>query len=313
MEAVNDTEVIEAEVIDNEKVEPSSELHIISYNPGSEVVGNFAALKLYAEEQADKYLESTKEIVDEESYKLAKKNRTQINRLSKQLNSERLAVKRKYLEPIEAFDAMVKEIDSPLKFASEQIKEGLAAYDKKFAHERYQLFEAEYKENAELLADQVPFKMIWQDSYGNRSVTEDKARESIVNEFRRIRGDIDTIDAMNYSDEERIELKGFYFGNLDMNKALTAFNEQRQAKEHAKRMEEELSYPEQAKQAVLEASDTRLNQQHEQTTTTQTKAPEKALERFTWHIIFEGTLEDAKAVAQELKLAGYTGKIVKEQ
>lgn len=104
----------------------------------------------------------------------AKKDRTEVSRLLKQIDAVRKQIKAQYEAPLKAFEADIKEIAEPLKASGEEIDRQIKAIEEQERNERKAQLEAAFSDIASLLGG-VSFDMVFDPKWLNASVTLKKA------------------------------------------------------------------------------------------------------------------------------------------
>lgn len=137
-------------------------------------------------------------------YKDAKARRADLNKVSRELNDARKAVKKAAEEPIKAFEEQVKELDAIIKAPADMIDAAIKEHEAREQHERYLRLEEAYNDLAPALAMVVPFEKVAQgEKWLNRSVSEKKAEEQMCAKARDLASQYDTLkaSALNYREE----------------------------------------------------------------------------------------------------------------
>ena len=179
---------------------------------------------------------------DEEELKGAKRDRTYLNGIAKEIDARRKAVKREYLKPLEAFEARANAVARLAKDASAAIKEQLDAAEEARRKRAYAALEAHYGEVAELLVPVVPYARIHDDRWLNKTFGEQRARAALEERVAKIADDWDALKEMggmpHYADAERA-----FFETLDLGSALGAARAAQAADERIAAMKAEMAQP----------------------------------------------------------------------
>lgn len=218
-------------------IEPCDHLEITKATPGSVVESNISAVKAYVDSELAKYAEF--EVTDEDGYKAAKAQRTEVRKLKGAVDAERKRVKQAYEAPLKDFEAQVKTITGPIDELESAMKGRISEYEESWRQKRVDALEAYYAELAPALADGlVPFARILDPAWLNRSAKAGSAEQGITEAVQRIATDDHTIDGLDLSDEERTSLKADYFSSLDLSDALARAKGRREQRERVEGLEE---------------------------------------------------------------------------
>ncbi len=98
-----------------------------------------------------------------------------LRRISRELNDGRKAVKRKYNEPLAAFEAKVKEIDALIQQPLAVVDEAVKIAERRERDERRARLEQAYEDFAPALAPVVPFERVLEPQWLNKSFGQRKA------------------------------------------------------------------------------------------------------------------------------------------
>lgn len=212
----------------------SNELIIkFSTNPGS-VDENIAQIS----EQVDEWLKTFDGMTDisEENVNILKTDLAQLRAGKKTIEDERLRIKRKYLEPLEAFEAKVKPITQNIDGA---IAKGKAKLDeiqsKQDAVKRGEI--GEYWQTIMPTRMKVTLSSVWDDRYLNKGFTTAKWQEDLKAKADKINGDIDMImDGMKENYDKWNFIAASYSVCLDLRQAMAEWDEHIQAEERIAEM-----------------------------------------------------------------------------
>jgi len=238
------TDEVQAEVL-----EP--ELHIEKAEPGSAIVSNIEAVKVYVESQLEQIW--AYDIHDDETYKQAKRERTYVRSLKSTIDNERKRIKNLYMAPLSEFEDKVKEVTSPIDKLDAAIKQKVSAYEAEWAAVRKAELKEFFEDLAPFLAlpqegqdrELVPFDCIFDQKWLNRSTREIQAQEEIANKVSTIADGEKAVRNMNLSHE--VEALAAYFETLDIGAAVLRSQEIDQQEQRALALEQaRQSYTEQA-------------------------------------------------------------------
>lgn len=204
------------------------ELKLKPYQTPTEIEFNFEEIKNWLSEKVSKY--ETLVYTDEQMQE-AKKDKADLNKLSKALNDERIRLEKKYLEPFNIFKAQINDlramIDKPVKAIDVQVKE----YEEHLKSEKEEKIR-EIFGNVDF-PHYVLFEQIFDAKWLNKSVS----LKSVVEAMENRKKDIDDTELMlKHLPEIGYEALEIYKRTLDLQKAV---NEAKTMQEIAKKKAEE--------------------------------------------------------------------------
>ncbi len=223
----------EATEVKPEIVEEGGEL-VVTCRP-SDIEANFDALEDRVRRMVADYEGAAYDMSDDENVRAAKRDRTYLNGIVKQIDERRKAVKREYLKPLDAFESRCKEISGIAKGASDAIKAQLDEAERLRRERAYAALEAHYGEVADLLAPVVPYSRVHEDRWLNKTVGEVKAKQLLEEKVGLLAEDWDTLKGQRGSMGHYEVAERELFRTLDLGTALKAA---RQADEEDARLEE---------------------------------------------------------------------------
>lgn len=205
---------MQAEVIDDERLE-------VTYVPVP-IRANFETLEARVRAMVADYEGATYDLTSEDAIKQAKRDRTYLNGIVREIDERRKAVKREYTKPLSAFEGECKRIIGIAKDASDGIKAQLDAAEDARRKRAYNGLAAYYAQIADLLAPVVPYERIHEDAWLLKSFGEVKAKNALEEKVGKLATDWDTLKGMkptmtHYETAER-EL----FRTLDLGAAISA-------------------------------------------------------------------------------------------
>lgn len=176
-------------------------------------------------------------VYTDDQIKSAKADRSDLNRLKKALNDERIRREKEYMQPFNAFKARINEIigiiDKPVALIDKQIKE----YEEQQRKEKQEKI-AEYysfKNKNEWLV----FKQIFDEKWLNASVSMKSIQAEIDEKLAVIENDLTTLSNLPEFAFEAIET---YKTTLDLNKSIAEgqrLSEMQKRKAEQERIKEE--------------------------------------------------------------------------
>jgi hypothetical protein len=151
---------------------------ITKMSPGTPIVADFDEVDKRIAEVVEMYSGA---IVtpDKESYSQAKKDRAYLNSLVKSVEQRRIEVKKAYLAPYEAFEALVKDKLSTVRDASADTDRQIKAIEETWRADKRDELEEHYEAYAGMLAEIVPFERVFDVDWLKQSVQAARAKERI--------------------------------------------------------------------------------------------------------------------------------------
>ena len=283
--------------VEAEVVEDGREL-VVTCTP-AEIEANFDALEERVRRMVADYDGATYDMSEDENVKAAKRDRTFLNGIVKQIDERRKAVKREYLRPLDAFEARCKEISGIAKGASDAIKVQLDEAERLRRERAYAALEAHYAEVADLLAPVVPYSRVHEDRWLNKTVGEVRAKQLLEEKVGLLAEDWDTLKGQRGSMGHYEVAERELFRTLDLGAALKAA---RQADEEEARLAEMKAAMEpEPQQATAPMQGERES----------IIAPKPGEPRTPWVVVIpEATRSDMEGLAKLLKMSDVSGRIV---
>lgn len=298
----------EATEVKPEIVEEGGEL-VVTCRP-SDIEANFDALEDRVRRMVADYEGAAYDMSDDGNVRAAKRDRTYLNGIVKQIDERRKAVKREYLRPLDAFEARCKEISGIAKGASDAIKAQLDEAERLRRERAYAALEAHYGEVADLLAPVVPYSRVHEDRWLNKTVGEVKAKQLLEEKVGLLAEDWDTLKGQRGSMGHYEVAERELFRTLDLGAALKAA---RQADEEDARLEEMKAAmePERAPEPEPAAPAPEPAPQPVQAVQEPVIAPRPGEPRTPWVVIVpEATRSDMEGLAKLLQMSEVSGRIV---
>ena len=198
---------------------------------------NFDAL----EEQLDKKLDEYRGAVFTEDTKtIAKAEIASLRRLKKDIEDGRKTVKKKWMEPYDAFDKRMKilstKVDEPINVINEQVQafeEKRRQEKREEIHRMYEDCVSEYEESREFIVLDKLYDPKWE----NASVSMKSIKKDMAEKMSAIQTAVSSIKAMR-SDKE-LDALALYKRTLNLNDAIQMIMTYEQNKADALRREEE--------------------------------------------------------------------------
>lgn len=144
-------------------------------------IENLEALKAELQPKLDFYKNL---VINEDGIKAAKEDKAKLNKLKKAIDEQRIAVKKKCLEPYETLEKECKEVEKPILEAVKAIDEQIKAFDEKERNEKLlKLKTAFYKMTHH---EWVSFESVLPEKWANKTEKPEKIIEKINNAVNTI-------------------------------------------------------------------------------------------------------------------------------
>lgn len=144
-------------------------------------IENLEALKAELQPKLDFYKSL---VINEDGIKAAKEDKAKLNKLKKAIDEQRIAVKKKCLEPYETLEKECKEVEKPILEAVKAIDEQIKAFDEKERNEKLlKLKTAFYKMTHH---EWVSFESVLPEKWANKTEKPEKIIEKINNAVNTI-------------------------------------------------------------------------------------------------------------------------------
>lgn len=222
---------------------------------------NFDAL----EEQLDKKLDEYRGAVFTEDTKtIAKAEIASLRRLKKDIEDGRKTVKKKWMEPYDAFDKRMKilstKVDEPINAINEQVQafeEKRRQEKREEIHRMYEDCVSEYEESREFIVLDKLYDPKWE----NASVSMKSIKKDMAEKMSAIQTAVSSIKAMR-SDKE-LDALALYKRTLNLNDAIQMIMTYEQNKADALRREEERRQLEEERRIQAEIERARVAEREE--------------------------------------------------
>lgn len=224
---------VEAEVIEDKGL-------TVSFTPAA-IDANFDALDARVEELIAGYAEARYDLTDSDEIKQAKRDRTYLNGIAKEIDERRKAVKREYMRPLDDFEARANAITAKVKKASANIKEQLDEAEERRKDRAYAILKEYYEDLAGMLAPGVPYERIHDEKWLNKTFGEMKAKAAIDEKVAKVATDWETLQAQRETLPRYEVAEREFFSTLDLGAALNAAREAQEADERIAGMRAEMA------------------------------------------------------------------------
>lgn len=211
------SEAVEAVVIEPEE---ASEL-TVAYSPAV-IEANFDALEAHVRKLVADYEGATYDMSKDENVKAAKRDRTYLNGIAKQIDERRKAVAREYTAPLAAFEDRCKAVAGIAKQTADGIKAQLDDAEAERQARAYATLQEHYEEFAGLLAPVVPYERFHEKQWLNKTFGEAKAFKALEKKVSNLAQDWETLKAQFEGEPFYDEAERELFATLDLGAAITA-------------------------------------------------------------------------------------------
>lgn len=224
---------VEAEAIEDKGL-------TVSFTPAA-IDANFDALDARVEELIAGYAEARYDLTDSDEIKQAKRDRTYLNGIAKEIDERRKAVKREYMRPLDDFEARANAITAKVKKASANIKEQLDEAEERRKDRAYAILKEYYEDLAGMLAPVVPYERIHDEKWLNKTFGEMKAKAAIDEKVAKVATDWETLQAQRETLPRYEVAEREFFSTLDLGAALNAAREAQETDERIAGMRAEMA------------------------------------------------------------------------
>lgn len=211
---------------------------------------NFEEVKTWLSENLAAYRNM---VVTEDAIAAAKTDKAKIRKISSAISEQRIAVKKRYLEPYQVFEANMKELSGMCDEASKNIDDQLKKFEEqRKAQKRNDLLAFYQTQNAPAW---LTFERIENPRWMNVTFSMDEAHKEITEKVSAINADIESISGFDaeFADEMLLE----YRKTLNASGAIQRGNELRRMKQERERRIAEQKAVEKARTAEREEAERR--------------------------------------------------------
>jgi hypothetical protein len=166
---------------------------IINQKPGT-IEFNFEELKMAAQARADLYKGI---VVTEDTVKASKSDIADLRAFQKDINSKRIEVKKKFMEPLDAFEKLCKEAVSIINKVIIPMDKQVKDFEEKKKAEKKQEIRKSYDALVGEMAEYLPFEKIYDPRWENTNVSTKSIKESIAQLVDSTSMAVQTIKCMN--------------------------------------------------------------------------------------------------------------------
>lgn len=211
---------------------------------------NFEEVKAWLGENLAAYRNM---VVTEDGIAAAKSDKAKIRKISSAISEQRIAVKKRYLEPYNAFEANMKELSGMCDEASKNIDDQLKKFEEqRKAQKRNDLLAFFQTQNAPAW---LTFERIENPRWMNVTFSMDEAQKEITEKVNAVNADVESISGFDaeFADEMLLE----YRKTMNVSGAIQRGNELRRMKQERERSRAEQEAAEKARTAEREEAERR--------------------------------------------------------
>ena len=206
---------------------------------------NFEELNRQLDVQLEKYSGLT---FTDDQMPEAKKTRAALNKVAKEINDRKIAVKKEFCAPYTEFEEQAKQLIRKINDVSGEIDAQVKDYEEQRRADKRNRIEAWWAENGKHTVD---LEKIWKDNWLNTTCSDEKWMRELEAEKVRISNDIYSLSLM--ADKERPEKLDFllreYMKTLDVRRTTEAWEESERAAEQARIEKERLEQERQQRES----------------------------------------------------------------
>ena len=205
---------------------------------------NFEELNQQLDSQLEKYRGLT---FTDDQMPEAKKTRAALNKVAKEINDRKIAVKREFCAPYEQFEDQAKILIGKIKQVSGEIDQQVKDYEESKKQKKRQEIEDWWFENGKRT---IPLEQIWDPRWLNTTYGDDWKRD-LIRIKEKTSSDLSTITTLkDAAHPEKIDfLIEHYMKTLDLSETLAEWDAHVKAQEKAKEERERIERERQQREA----------------------------------------------------------------
>lgn len=168
----------------------------------------------------------------EETLKLAKNDRAELNKLLAAIEERRKRVKEIINQPYADFEKELKEVTALISEQIAEIDSQVKVFEDQQKEDKRKKIRAAYDEAIGELTDILPFEKVFNPRFLNKTYKLETAVAEVKQKIEKVRADLGTIDSV--CGKYKLNAKDVYVRTLDLSKALA---EEKRLKELEEKME----------------------------------------------------------------------------
>ncbi|NHM14461.1 DUF1351 domain-containing protein [Xiamenia xianingshaonis] len=182
------------------------------------ITADWAGMRKRLQELIAPYEGLTAEAVAGMGMKDAKACRTDLKKMSNELNDARRAIKREYNRPLADFEAHVKELDALILEPWKLLDAGIKLEEENARYARRAQLDEAYRDFAPALYDVVPLERLLEREWTNKSFGETKAEDALLAKVASVAQDWEAFQKMAFSFPKEAEAE--FFRTLSLRAAI---------------------------------------------------------------------------------------------
>lgn len=160
-------------------------------------------------------------VYTEDTVAEAKRDRANLNKLSKAIEDKRKELKSVYLTPYNSFEAQAKELVAMIKKQSDAIDAQVKAYDQKRRDEKLEKIKTElYAPMIGDLAELVPYQRLHDPKWLNVTVSMGAVSEALAEKIERMTAGLTALDKLSLPEDVAGDVKSVFLRNFDLAEAI---------------------------------------------------------------------------------------------
>lgn len=162
-------------------------------------------------------------VYTEDTVAEAKRDRANLNKLSKAIEAKRKELKSVYLTPYNSFEAQAKELVAMIKKQSDAIDAQVKAYDQKRRDEKLEKIKTElYAPMIGDLAEAIPYEKLHDPKWLNVTVNMTAISEALAEKIERIRSGFAALNKLDVPPDVLHQIHAEFAKNFDLAEAIAA-------------------------------------------------------------------------------------------
>lgn len=194
----------------------------------------------------------------EETLRLAKNDRAELNKLLSAIEERRKRVKEIINQPYADFEKELKEVTALISEQMAEIDSQVKVFEDQQKEEKRKKIKAAYDETIGELAGVLPFEKVFNQRFLNKTYKLETAVAEVKQKIEKVRTDLSTIDCV--CGKYKLNAKDVYVRTLDLSKALA---EEKRLKELEEKMEADRIRKEREAEARRKAEEERKRRAEE--------------------------------------------------
>ena len=178
---------------------------------------NFDELKNWVEEGLKKYENM---VYTPDTIAIGKKDRADLNKLSKAIDDKRKDMKKMYLAPYEEFEHQAKTLTGLIDAQSAKIDAQVKEFEQAEKDDKQAEIMAVYEEAIGDLKELIPYDRIHDKKWLNKTIKLETVKEAIETLVSRVKTAFTAINTMGFDEQTTNRVKAAYLRNFDLADAM---------------------------------------------------------------------------------------------